>query len=748
MKKAYFRLVFAALTAAALLAGCAKEKVNGQAATEPAVQAEGSRTIAVSFAPQTKTALGEDGLTPEFKAYEDTIKVAKKDGSASPEDCPVYIENGIAVIHTDLEGELDAVYPSSAAKVKDNFIVGVSVPSKQTGKFADANICSTTIPAGSQSATFENKTAILKFYVDKTIGVKSITIAGKENVADGSESITIDGTDETSILSEISKGPSNERICYVAVLAGIHSALQFTSETSTQSAPVQKQLQPVTLLPGTMYNVFLPYYIQVGDQKWGYCNVGAFLPEEPGYYFSWGNVEGYNLNGKSDTYSFTIEEYKKTKGYQLSKNISPDNDAAYKNWGASWRIPTIAEFLQTNNFNNGEWVDDNFGIAGYLFETSKLFLPAAGYYDMERYPSYEEYSTHGRYWTSDYKDDGEHAGLFHVDKENKWETADSRYRGYPIRPIYGDSAPEVLPEILPGVFTVGPGKDEKVGSADDVKVNFLRGNLWWQESNNSWHIENQQYDVPETYSREHLGLFYYFGDAAVSNYGTNDLTQITDEDTDESIRKKYGACFEYYASDADWGKAYGKGHTLTFDEWGYLLSFDKNKSQYLVDDDPDESDFNLAKDYSNDIRKGRYKEKVDVVGHIGMLLVPDDWDLTNMPLKSSYSESEWKTAQAAGAVFLPYVMGECTDGKVMIIPSQEYHEMYMKMVEELEAKDPTEEFPEYSDLIRSYFFCQGLYGEDFVVLTDMLNSTNGNTVMVTWYNWDMLSPMRLVEYAK
>lgn len=106
MIKSYFKPVFAAFTAAALLAGCAKEKVNGQGTADSAVQSEGSRTIAVSFDSQftTKTTLGgEDGLTPEFQLG-DAIKVALKDGSAAPEDCQITIENNIAVIQTDLEG--------------------------------------------------------------------------------------------------------------------------------------------------------------------------------------------------------------------------------------------------------------------------------------------------------------------------------------------------------------------------------------------------------------------------------------------------------------------------------------------------------------------------------------------------------------------------------------------------------------------------------------------------------------------
>ena len=305
-------------------------------------------------------------------------------------------------------------------------------------------------------------------------------------------------------------------------------------------------------------------------------------------------------------------------------------------------------------------------------------------------------------------------------------------------------APRIMPEILPGVFTVGPGQDKTFGTGDDVKVNFLRGNLWWKESDNSWHIEDYQYDVPEKYDREHLGLFYYFADAALSNYGTKDITKTGTHEA--GLFEKYGAKddkHEFYAENANWGVPYGKGHTLTYEELGYLLSFDKKKSQYLVDDDPRPENEEKATDYSNIIRAGRYKERVEVGGHIGMLLVPDDWDLTKKPLdKTSYSATEWAAAEADGAVFLPYVYGYASAGQAFILPSPEYYNEYLKMVEE----NPGEKIPEYSELIQAYFYCSGIVNNDFVVLSNML--TGEEAVMVYWYNWDMMSPMRLVEYVE
>ena len=582
-----FQFALAVMVSAVSFSSCTKNLIQDNGSDPAAPATEGTRTIAVSFAPQTKTALGKDGLTPEFQAGYDTIKVAKKDGSASPEDCPVYIENEVAVIHTDLEGDLVAVYPSSAASIDGNVINGVRVPSKQTGKFADANICSATILAGSQSATFKNETAILKFYVDKSIGVKSITIGNKENIADNSSIIKIDETDESSILSEITKENSNERICYVAVLAGIHSALQFTSETSTQSAPVQKQLQPVTLLPGTMYNVFLPYYIQVGDQKWGYCNVGAFLPEEPGYYFSWGNTEGfirrYNETTENSEWiypsgqpapagGFTDNNYSLTTGYSITVNLTAENDAATVAWQGDWRMPTKSEY-ETLCSATHTWGTYSGGQQkGYYFGT--LFFPAVGrgIYENLEYTNKKSY-----YWSSTINDT--HPYYLHFeDDEMAVNTELSRSQGFSIRPIYGAPTPEVSSDALPGKFTVAV--DATGQGLPPTKVRFSKGNLQatYNGSDYNWGFAKHQYDyIGETSGNlsmdspkngDVVDLFGWVGKSSsltgAAGYGIslNENSEDYSKDVNDVLK-------------SDWGNTIdnkGTWRTLSKDEWNYLLN--------------------------------------------------------------------------------------------------------------------------------------------------------------------------------
>ena len=80
------------------------------------------------------------------------------------------------------------------------------------------------------------------------------------------------------------------------------------------------------------------------------------------------------------------------------------------------------------------------------------------------------------------------------------------------------------------------------------------------------------------------------------------------------------------------------------------------------------------------------------------------------------------------------------------MPSPDYYAEYLKMVEEYKKEHPGEEIPEFSDLLVTYFYCQGLLNNDFVVLSNMLSGKDA--VMLTWYQWDMPSSMRLVEYVK
>lgn len=255
--KTTYRFIITALAAAVALSSCTKDIAADR---EDTGLQDGVRTIAISFDNQTKTVLGgEDGLTPQFKG--DGSEEIIVSNNKSWEKLKVMNDGNGAYIRTKLPGTLTAVYPSKYAKVDGVAIKGVIVPSNQTGRFEDANIAMTKIGEGATSATFKNQTAILRFYVDESIGVVGIRVKEMSGncVSDGliSETgevveseydeeadaevnyrtfITVDyGRD--SLLADKTDDP-NKRICYVAVRPNDQEVksydLSVTSLTTTQ----------------------------------------------------------------------------------------------------------------------------------------------------------------------------------------------------------------------------------------------------------------------------------------------------------------------------------------------------------------------------------------------------------------------------------------------------------------------------------------------------------------------------------
>ncbi len=110
---------------------------------------------------------------------------------------------------------------------------------------------------------------------------------------------------------------------------------------------------------------------------WATCNVGANAPEEYGNYYAWGETET-----KSSYDASNSKTYRKRN---LPSDISGNSqyDAARKNWGGSWRMPTRDEFEELLKYCTWTWTSRN-GKNGYEVQSKKngnsIFLPAAGYW--------------------------------------------------------------------------------------------------------------------------------------------------------------------------------------------------------------------------------------------------------------------------------------------------------------------------------------------------------------------------------
>ena len=479
--KASFKFFLAALAATVTLAGCVQEitppnfendKVN------PA--AEGSRVIAVSFGPQTKTTL--DGFQPKF-ANKDSILISN--GEAL-DTCEVKVDGKGATITTNLTGPLTALYPAKFVESDLDF----EIPSVQSGKFSDANLCYAVMEGEDESSLqFVNYSAILKFYVDESIGVTSlkITSSGK-SIAKNSYTIIVKAPEDKT-LADVTDDPG-KRICYVALDCGkdlFSNQLAFEIETTTQGTVTRAPTNTGKVRIGYMYNAFIPYYIEVNGQKWGYCNIGAFLPEEPGDYFAWGEVNGHKadtskqvVEGEPGEYSYIMDafaadfkgfdftdterytgEVDRSKGFSNkntpyylnldggfskytdsnSVTLQSSDDAATTNWGGGWRMPTKDEF---ETLINGTSTDENDFVGGGLkIRGTELLFPAVGFADNMNLTLYAELDSKlyysGFYWSSTLYSSSVDCA-WHLDLLSDYRVQldyGLRQIGGSIRPIYG-----------------------------------------------------------------------------------------------------------------------------------------------------------------------------------------------------------------------------------------------------------------------------------------------------------------------
>lgn len=140
---------------------------------------------------------------------------------------------------------------------------------------------------------------------------------------------------------------------------------------------------------------------------WADRNVGADAPEAYGDYFAWGEVTPqteYNwstykwCNGSSSSMTkyCTNSSYGTFDGKTV---LDLEDDAAYVNMGAEWRMPTRLEQDELRNNCTWIWTTQN-GVYGSKVigpNGNSIFLPAAGC----RYnSSLDNAGSHGYYWLS------------------------------------------------------------------------------------------------------------------------------------------------------------------------------------------------------------------------------------------------------------------------------------------------------------------------------------------------------------
>lgn len=188
-----------------------------------------------------------------------------------------------------------------------------------------------------------------------------------------------------------------------------------------------------------------------------------------------------------------------------------------------------------------------------------------------------------------------------------------------------------------GLFTIGPGQ----------RIYFSKGNLQYQAGTTTWRFAENQWDFIGTHTTENdntVGTVSGCDNAYISSsyvgwidlfgWGTGDDPSIHTGDTSD------------YASFIDWGSnqisngGSNQWRTLTIDEWKCLV-------------------------FSRITASGMLYAKAEVNGVNGMILFPDDWNVSYFvlyginTLNTNYADNtitstDWRNVfETHGAVFLP-----------------------------------------------------------------------------------------------
>ena len=192
------------------------------------------------------------------------------------------------------------------------------------------------------------------------------------------------------------------------------TAINKNKPTKNNYSTTQSTYQETTYTTHEYVDLGLPSGI-----LWATCNVGASKPEDYGKYYAWGET--------TTKKSYTMDNYTyKSQPHKLPSNV----DAATANWGAGWRTPTEAEFLELVNKCSWKWTGKGYKVTGP--NGNSIFLPAAGYQDEKG--GFDADIT-GAYWSSSYE------GVTFVRILNFKSGSYSEYFcpnwwGLPIRPVH------------------------------------------------------------------------------------------------------------------------------------------------------------------------------------------------------------------------------------------------------------------------------------------------------------------------
>ena len=461
----------------------------------------GSVVISVSFEPETKATVADNGVM-SFSSL-DAIKIF--DGTAvftgvttsTSSSGQFTMEEGFAV-----DGSGYAGFP--ARLVSDITSSGVTFVLPSTYSYAqvggsDINAAKVTCPMigtynGGGNLALRHAGALVRFYIsDIKAGTLSFTFP--TNVTGVATIATPTGTGDGILASNLIDAGKTITITGVPdVEEG--DFICVTLPVPTGTVPQNIQLENIGSknlrfgeLPGVETGLAradghrfrgvtlngleaVDLGLEVNGKRilWANKNVGADSETEYGSRFAWGETEPKATYGWS-TYKYGDSRSTFTK-YTESDNLTTlelSDDAARVNWGGHWRMPTSAEMGALQALSR-EWVSNykGSGLSGYLFTAlngNTVFFPG------------------GSYWTSSiYGNESfniEYARALYLTQSGVYfDYRERRATGYYVRPVLDVDEDLTLGSvsITPESVTIWTGDTQQLSvTAKDTQGNPIPG---------------------------------------------------------------------------------------------------------------------------------------------------------------------------------------------------------------------------------------------------------------------------------
>lgn len=175
-----------------------------------------------------------------------------------------------------------------------------------------------------------------------------------------------------------------------------------------------------------------------GGPYWAKVNIGAANEGECGWYFSWSNVTESNDYTFQNTRQYML--YRDDNGQFWKYNDSDDildtvDDAAYINWGSTWRMPTKKEFDDLLTNTTQTYINNGIRFTGKdSYNGVSIFLPCTGYFYGKKNQSFPGSCF---YWTSTCGGTKDaYAYIYNSSTELHDVTIREIFQGMPIRPVH------------------------------------------------------------------------------------------------------------------------------------------------------------------------------------------------------------------------------------------------------------------------------------------------------------------------